>query len=286
VSYRSPSELYRARIYDSEGLEYGFVCGFKLEDEPLIRACIEFPGEVEYPDVEALKQMITDLGYEVTEEIGLEELILIARKEGLKIPYTKSTTIIRLVKGIVKPEEIMLVDTVYRRREMDDMRISIILLNNPREARYRGYKVPYGDASPVKPQRVYGKLVVDVEEGILGWASTIVFGRGGIGLRIDTRFTRSGRINYDDFINRLKTVEIGTHDKLIHKIQFSGVIDLSWYGLIWEKLEEAEASPNACRILNESVELEPYYVEYRDIEWKNIIRINDIVLTRISGSEK
>ncbi len=283
MSYRSPSELIGGRIYDSEGLEYGFICGFDLEDEPLIKACIEFPGEVEYPDVEALKQMIADMGYEVTEEMGLEELVLIARREKLRIPYKKAPKRIVLVKGLVKPEEVFLADVVYRKRIYEDVRTPVIILDNPREARYRGLNIPYGEVSPVKPSRIYGKLVVDLDEGILGWVKTIVFGRRSIGLRLDTRFSRSGRINYDDFINRLKTVEPGTYEKITRWFSFEGLIDVSWYGDLRRGLEEAGALDKALQILNESVELEPYYIEYRDIEWSKITRINDIVLTRIKG---
>ncbi len=279
--FLSPGELYKGLIIDSEGLEYGFVCDVDLSDEPVIRACIEFSGEGEYPDVESLKQMISDLGYEVSDDTGLEELVLIARREGLKIPYTRASTRIRLVKGIIKPEEILVVDTIYKYRVMDDMKTTVIVLNNPREARYRGLKTPYGEVKPVKPSRVIGKLVVDLGEGILGWIETIVFGCGGIGLRINTRFSRGGRINYDEFLNKLDNLNPEIGEKIRKKIQYSGFIDVSYYGEIWRILEEINAPDNAFKLLNESVELEPYYIEYRDIPWNTITRINDIVLTKM-----
>lgn len=280
--YYSYREIVSAKVYDSEGLHYGYVCGLNLTSKPELKICIEYNIGDRIPDIESLKKRLREKGFEIPEDISLEDLVLTARNEGLEIPYIEIEKRIDFVKSYVELSEVSVMDTIYRKGIDYDWRVSVIVLNKPREAIYRGYPLPHGVPYLEQIEKTIGKLVVSLSEGIIGFVEDIVFAPNDIGLRINTCNYRRGSINWSSFLTLFKTRGFEEHyNMLIKELGSVDKLDISQYGYIVYTLRKIKAPFEAFNLLNNAIEFEEEIVEkYRDISWKNVLKTSDIVIIK------
>ncbi len=280
MSFFSYKEIVNAGIYDSEALYYGSVCGYELKEKPEIKACLTFNIGERIPNVDELKKMLREKGLEVPEDITLEELVITARSEGLEIPYVEVESKISMVKGYVKLEDIVLIDTVYRPGPGYNWRVAVIVLNKPREALYRGLPTPYNKPYIEYAEKTLGKVVVSLSEGILGVVEDIVFAPNNIGLRIEATNYRRGTIFWNNFLALLKTRGYSEHAELLEKnIGSHEKLDIRYYGYIMDLFDKYKAPAEAYTLLNNNIEFEEEIIEkYRDLSWKKILRVGDIII--------
>lgn len=281
-TYYSIPELLGSLIYDSEGLFYGYVCGVEIQATPLIMGCFKFKATEIVPDIETLKQILVEKGLEIQPDMGFEELILLARSEGIKIPTKTLNRRVELVKGRIPINEVKLIDIVYKAKDPYDLKFGVVLLNTPRETKYRELKPPLGEPLIERAKYVEGKPVVSLSEGILGWCSGVVVGTKGLGLRVHSKIFRDGYINWANFISSLElTGYMEVYKKLVKKYDPTKYFKLSLrkYSEIHRFLEEITAPGQIFELLNENVEfLEVGIEEYTDVGWDKIIKINDVII--------
>jgi len=274
LKFYSCEELSGAEVYDSLGLLYGYVCGIDYGgEEPLVRVCVKFRAEDLMPDTAKLAEVLKSKGVEVRGE-PLEVLVTLARKHGLDIPYRAVEKSIEVVKGFVKPGEIALIDSVpegLRKRV-------VVLLNNPREARYRGRSTE-AVKPPAKPEYVVGKLVVSLREGVVGYATAIVIGPGEPGLRVK-RPLSSGYIAWLKYASDVKAARPDLYEKiarirdpLVHRR-----VSLSEYESLAEVLKRSGVPEEYVSMLEKYVEAEEGQELYTDIPWSRVKVANDIVI--------
>lgn len=280
MSFFSYKEIIRAKIYDNEALYYGNVCSYELKDKVKIKACLTFNIGDRVPDINNLKKLLEKKGLEVPEDISLEELIITARNENIEIPYIEVESRVDMVKGFIDLKDIALIDTIYRPGSSYDWRIAIIVLNKPREALYRGLPVPYNKPYLEYAEKTIGKIAVSLSEGILGVVEDIVFAPDELGIRVEVSSYRRGLIYWNNFLALLKTRGYEEHAKLLEKdIGSHEKLDIKYYGYITDLLDKYKAPVEAYTLLNNNIEFEEELLEkYRDISWKKILRIGDIVL--------
>ncbi|MEM1675996.1 MAG: hypothetical protein QXX35_02790 [Desulfurococcaceae archaeon] len=280
--YYSYREIIDAKVYDSEGLYYGYVCGFNLVNKPELKICIEYNIGDRIPDINSLKKELRDKGFEIPEDITLEDLVLTARNEKIEIPYIEVEKRVDFVKGFIGLNEVSIIDTVYRKTSDNDWRLSIILLNKPREAVYRGYPLPYSNPYLEQIEKTIGKLVVNLNEGIIGYVEDIVFAPNDIGLRLNTCHYRRGSINWSNFLTLIKTRGYQEHyNMLVKEIGDRDKLDISYYGYIIHTLRKIKAPAESFNLLNNTLEFEEVIIEkYRDISWNNVLKTGDIIITK------
>uniref|UniRef100_A0A7C4HBK5 PRC-barrel domain-containing protein n=1 Tax=Staphylothermus marinus TaxID=2280 RepID=A0A7C4HBK5_STAMA len=280
--YYSYREIVDAKVYDSEGLYYGYVCGFNLVNKPELKICIEYNIGDRIPDINSLKKKLRDKGFEIPEDITLEDLVLTARNEKIEIPYIEVEKRVDFVKGFIGLNEVSIIDTVYRKTSDNDWRLSIILLNKPREAVYRGYPLPYSNPYLEQIEKTIGKLVVNLNEGIIGYVEDIVFAPNDIGLRLNTCHYRRGSINWSNFLTLIKTRGYQEHyNMLVKEIGDRDKLDISYYGYIIHTLRKIKAPAESFNLLNNTLEFEEVIIEkYRDISWNNVLKTGDIIITK------
>ncbi|MEM0380709.1 MAG: hypothetical protein QW607_07050 [Desulfurococcaceae archaeon] len=280
--YYSYREIIDAKVYDSEGLYYGYVCGFNLVNKPELKICIEYNIGDRIPDINSLKKKLRDKGFEIPEDITLEDLVLTARNEKIEIPYIEVEKRVDFVKGFIGLNEVSIIDTVYRKTSDNDWRLSIILLNKPREAVYRGYPLPYSNPYLEQIEKTIGKLVVNLNEGIIGYVEDIVFAPNDIGLRLNTCHYRRGSINWSNFLTLIKTRGYQEHyNMLVKEIGDRDKLDISYYGYIIHTLRKIKAPAESFNLLNNTLEFEEVIIEkYRDISWNNVLKTGDIIITK------
>ncbi len=276
VKFYSVEELRNAEIYDSLGLYYGNVCGVEYrEDEPRIKACIIFKAEEAVPDTKRIRELLEAKGVKVGEE-SLEILVLLAREHGLDIPYRVVEKNVEMVKGFIKVAEIKLIDTYSELARKN----TIILLNSPREARYRGRPLKQEKPAP-KPEYIRGKTVVSLREGVLGKAVDIVIGPGQPGLRVK-RFMGGGYIAWLKFLNDLKTISRKYYeilavirDPLIHRR-----ISIEEYDTLVETMRSKGVPEEIIKRLDNYIEASAQQNIYIDIPWSDVEVVNDIIVIK------
>lgn len=275
-------ELLNAKIYDSEALHYGYVCGYEIRNKPFLKACLFFNVGEYVPDVETLRMEIKSKGIEIPEDSSLEDLVAIARSEGIKVPYLVVKSRLEMVKGFIDLNDVAVMDVGYKPELGYECRVAVVVLNKPREAKYRGLDTPINNPTPERLLKIKGKLVVSLSKGILGFADEIVFTPGGYGIRIDSKLCRSGYINYGNIITVLESRGlIEVVNSLKSRIVPRSTVDLRFYGLIYDTLTRFNLGEEYLNLLIENTHFEEEYVdEYIDIGWNNILKIGDIVLVK------
>ncbi len=276
MRFYSIDELMNAEIYDSLGLFYGRVCGIEYRpDSPRIKACIVLEAEDTVPDIDFIKRKLTEKGVSYEEE-SLEFLVVLAREHNIDIPYKTVQRSINLVKGFISPSEVALIDDYIQRTQ----RKTIILLNNPREARYRGRTIQSSKPSPL-PELVNGKLVVSLKNGVLGKAVSIVIGPGEPGLRVRRIGRVSGYIAWLRFLNDVKKKSMELYNKLaeIRDPLIKRRISLEEYDELIEEMRSKGLSSDIISMIDNYIESEEGSGNlYVDIPWSKVRVVNDIVV--------
>lgn len=280
--YYSYREVIDAKIYDSTGLYFGDLCGFSINEKPLLKACLKFNVGDMVPDINRLKGLLEERGLEIPQDLTLEELVLTARNEGLEIPMKKVVSKVEFVKAFIDLDDVLLIDVVYRRVYRGNSRIAVILLKSPREAKYRGLPLPINNPYIELIDKTIGKLVVSTSNGIIGYVSEVVFSPGKVGLRIESENYRSGVILWNNFLSILETRGFSELGNLLrNNIGEHERLDLHLYGYIYHLLETYKAPSQVFELLNSNLEFEELLVEkYQDIEWDNILKIGDIIIAK------
>ncbi len=280
--YYSYRELVEAKIYDNTGLYYGYLCGYSISEKPLLKACIGFNVGDYIPDADKIREMLRSKGLEVPKDLTLEELVLAARNEGIEIPYIEVKKHVDFVKGYIPLEDTVLIDVVYRRVRKGDSRVAVIILNNPREALFRGLPDSINYPRLEYIDKSIGKLVISLKNGVLGYVEEIVFSSEGIGLRINSENYRSGSILWNKFLSLARMRGFGDIvSNLESRIGSSERIDLRSYGYVYSLLKTFNAPETLYELLNESMEFEEIIVEkYIDLSWSDVLRIGDIIVAK------
>lgn len=282
MTYYSFRELVGSKIYDSEGLYYGNVCGYELKERVELKACIELSIGDRIPNVEALKNKLRSMGFDIPEDISLEDLVLAARSERVEIPYVEVERRVELSKGYVDLNDVSVIDVIYRRGSELDWRVAVVILKEPREAIYRGYPLPYSSPYVEAIHKAVNKLVVSLSEGIIGYVEDIVFAPSSVGLRVDSNNYRRGAIMWNSFITLLKARGYEEHSKLLlERVGARDRIDIGYYGYVFDLMRKSKAPAEAYSLLNSSVEFEEEVVErYRDISWNSVLKLGDVVIAK------
>ncbi len=211
--YYSLDELSGARVYDSIGLLYGLVGGFRVEPDDLYVEVVITAGSRErVVDVDGLKKALSKAGVRIGDE-PLEVLVSMAREAGIDIPYQVASERVVMLKGLVPSREVAVAD--YR----DDIEggMGILLLSTPREARYRG--VGGEPRRRLLPEAsIKGKPVISKSRGLLGLAHSYVVGPGGLGLRVSSGEVVSSYVNWLGFLAHVKRVNSSLYNKLAERI--------------------------------------------------------------------
>ena len=263
-------ELMNAEVYDSEALFFGRVCGLTVKNGRVrLKICIMAETDTTYPDYEKLRKI---LGVN-DEETSLEELVALAKEKGLDIPYRRAKKEISLLKSFIEPGEIKLISTA----KTGQTKRTVIILNTPREARYRGRS---SEQEPVlDPDLIKNKLVVSLEKGILGRVKEIVVGPGEPGLRCES-LEKQGEIKWLAFMRKLK--EQG-YKKLYEKLAewrdplLNRRLPLELLGEVKNIIAETKAG-DVLRLLEDYVEESP--LAHHDIPWSSVLKIGDIIIAK------
>ena len=269
LRFYSIDELMNAEVYDSEALFFGRVCGLTVRNGKVrLKICITAETDTIYPDYEKLRKILG-----VKEETSLEELVALAREKGLDIPYCRAKKKISLLKSFIEPREIKLISTA----KTGQTKRTVIILNTPREARYRGRS---SEQEPVlDPDLIENKLVVSLEKGILGCVKEIVVGPGEPGLRCES-LEKQGEIKWLAFMRKLKDQG---YKKLYEKLAewrdplLNRRLPLTMLGEAKRIITESNAE-EVLRLLDEYVEESP--LAHHDIPWSSVLKIGDIVLAK------
>ena len=261
-----PGEYLGAPVYDAEGLLYGRVCGVDYRPLVRLRVCLEPGVEARIPDPEALRRALAERGIEVGEQAPLEELILMAREQGIVVEEVPASRLPRLLKGYIEPHEIAIVDV------MEDGRL-VVLLEEPREARLtgrRGLEQP-----PPDPELVLGKPVISPSEGYLGRAEAITIGAGGIALRTVKRM--GGYLSVGEAAERLRRLGYPGVAEQLQRLAREGSIGPREAEALEEGLRSLGAPGTALEAIRSSMRFAR--VERRDIPWQRLLRLGDAVVT-------
>ena len=266
-----PVEYIGALVYDSVGLLYGRVCGVETSSTIALRICVTVETDSTVPDTEKLRSLLEARDVKVPQDAGLEALVSIARELGLDIPLRLVEEEVELVKSLVEPRGIAVVD----RMEAGQL---VVVLNEPREALFRG--LPGGPAKPrLVPGLVEGKHVVSMSRGYLGTVKTIVIGAGGVGLRVVKKLspyiawfaflTELERRGYTSLARRLAE-EVA--DPLARKR-----LPVSETPRVRSVLDALSAPREAYQLLERSLRYE--HEETHDVEWERVKSVGDAVIT-------
>jgi len=270
LAFYEPEEYRGARVYDSLGLLYGVVCGFEASERVALKACMVVESEAPVPDVERLRSMLLERGAEAPAEAGVEALVAAARRLGLEIPYRAARGRVELVKGLVEPSEIAVVDRV------EDGSL-VVLLSTEREARFRG--LTRRDLPRPRPVDALGKPAISLSRGYLGLVEKLVIGPGAVGLRA---VKKSGP--YLAWFAYLRRLEEKGLRRLAEKLAAEVADPLAErrlpaqrLGEVKEALRRLGAPPEAERILDEALRYER--LERVDVEWGIVRSVADAVVT-------
>ena len=274
--YYLPSEIMGARIYDSIGLYYGLFDGIRVErDMVYLVAVIVAEARERVVDVDRLKAMLVDRGYSVG-GLTVEVLVNMARGEGLDIPYRIAESRVKLLKGLIPSSEVAAVG----RRSVMGGDLTVILLNTPREARYRGLsEAPVKDRFPPE-EEIRGKPVISTSRGLLGIVHGYVIGPGGPGLRVGPGVEEIGYINWLGFLDHVKQVNRRLYEELADSIDpyMNPRIPLS-------RLEGVRSlikgDDRVEKLLDKYIVLRQVKPgSHVNIPWSDVISIGDAIITR------
>jgi len=278
LKFYSEKELLNADVYDLYGLYYGFICGLKYSGgEVYLKICISTKTHKHVPDIEKIIESLRKRGVNVSSDQPIEYLIGLARQYGLDIPRKREMREIELLKSLIKPEEIIVIDK-YLEGYIEKL---FIVLKKPREAIYRGWR-----SEPEKPvpniDYIRGKHVVSLTKGYLGVGREIVVGPGGVGLRIEKISVGLKYIVWIKFLNDLKQRGmLDIYNKLANirdPLKYRR-IDLKEYDRLLEEMEKAGIPRNIIDDIDKYIEVESGRSIYIDLPWNNILYINDIIIT-------
>lgn len=276
--FYSIEELRGALVVDSEALVYGRLGGARFTQAGVfLEVYVEYSVESLAPDKEKLEEALRRQGVRVPET--LEDLVATARSLGLEIPVQKTRVPLRLLKGLVPVEHVELIDlkTVetssgQRRRE------AVVLLSEPREAKYRG--APVGQPPPrhPTPSMVLGKLVVSRTRGILGRVAELVIGPREPGIRVTLTGAAPGYVNWAGLLRRIRREDSEAYEKLASIIDYHREPRI---GL--ERLEEIRSllskhAPRYAGLLDEYIVREERRTGVHDVPWSSVVRLGEIVL--------
>ncbi len=213
MGYYTFEELQGARIYDSIGLYYGVLTGYRVEPDDLyLEVSIVAGSRERVIDVDELARRLRGRGHSVEGE-EVEVLVSLARREGVDIPYRIAQRSISMLKALVPSSEVLVAD--YRRIAGED--VKAILLSTPREALFRGL-----EARPIRgrlpePGRIKGRLVISRSMGVLGYVHGYVIGPGGAGIRAGSR--TSGYVEWLRFLDAVKRIDQDLYKRLVEEIE-------------------------------------------------------------------
>ena len=274
-SFYTIDEVRDALIIDSEGLIYGRVLDVVVEGGLVyLRAYIELNVEDKYVDVDKLVSLLRGKGLRVTGREPLEELVLLARENGITIPYKVVEKPFRLVKGRITLQEVEFIDVKRLSGEL----VKIVLLKSPREARFRGAMVQHG-IPVVEEEKFKGKLVISLERGIIGYASRLVVGGDEPGIRVLKGKGVAGYVNWIKFISTLRKkgyVELAEKLSEVVDPYKESRIPLERLRKVKTFLEEAGEEVN--KLLEECISREEVQIPFEDIAWKDILKMREVIL--------
>ena len=274
-SFYTVDEVKDALIIDSEGLIYGRVLDVVVEGGLVyLRAYIELNVEDKYVDVDKLVSLLRGKGLRVTGREPLEELVLLARENGITIPYKVVEKPFRLVKGRITLQEVEFIDVKRLSGEL----VKIVLLKSPREARFRGAMVQHG-IPVVEEEKFKGKLVISLERGIIGYASRLVVGGDEPGIRVLKGKGVAGYVNWIKFISTLRKkgyVELAEKLSEVVDPYKESRIPLERLRKVKTFLEEAGEEVN--KLLEECISREEVQIPFEDIAWKDILKMREVIL--------
>ncbi len=267
MKYVELDRLRGGKVYDAYGLYYGYICGYEVEENIVLRICVDVDYEKLIPDIEKLKNMLRERGVDA-EESTLEELVATARRLGLDIPFKSVREPLVMVKAIVSVDEVAVVDVT------EDEEV-IIVLREPRQARYRGLT-----AEPRPSLRhAVGKTVVSFTKGYLGKIVAIAIGPGRVALkavRYGLKF-----LSWPHYISSLRAQGLtDLASKLVEEIGDPLVtrrLPVSQLKRVEEALERLRAPRVAFELLAKSVQAEEEHATI--IDWERVKYTGDIVVT-------
>ncbi len=274
--FYSEKELRNSDVYDLYGFYYGYVCGFEyIGGELYIRICIKYSAEDTVPDIEVLKKRFSEKNI-VLKHDDLEYMVIYAREHGIEIPYKVVEKEIVLLKSLIKPSEIAVIDKVS---EPDKY---LILLKTPREARFRGWRSEPSRPAP-KPEYIKEKLVVSITNGLLGIGREIVVAPNMVGLRIERIGRGVGYIQWLRFLSDLRNKGLKDiyrklaeyRDPLLYRR-----LEVTEYSRLVNDLRRIGVPDNIIETLENYIEETSGKGIYLDIPWNNILYINDIVVAQ------
>ncbi len=277
----SEDELRGALIVDSEGLVYGKAGYLKINASGVyIVGLVETRGRSIAVDKDRLVEMLLERGVHVSGSEELEYLVARAREEGLEVPYMEVEGSLEYVKGSIPVSEILWIDKAGLEFDGRREELTVIMLRTPREARYRGIHPQESPMLP-RPEELEGKLVLSLEQGILGYAGEIVVGPGEPGIRVYRRRGSTGYINWLSLTKRLR--EAGYTEIYEALAEFRDPLkhsrlDLSLKQRVEEILRSMKADETAFRMLGESIVRGEEQSIYVDVAWSRVRKVREVIL--------
>ncbi|MFB0501686.1 MAG: hypothetical protein ACETVP_04385 [Candidatus Bathyarchaeia archaeon] len=308
-AYRE-DELLDSVVVDSEGYIYGKVEKIKIkEDEIGLLVYESKPDERTAIDIGTLKEELLKrtklaftaklqrlslpevLAQNIQKEFDLrheepltdQHYIKYAEKLGIEIPYKKVTEERREPKGIVTLREVKTIRVSTIGTAEKSNAIKIILLHNPKEAKFR--KIPVQKTITYRStEMIRDKLVLDASGLAVGYVDSFVLFRNTPGVRIySSKLTDSvslswlsrhlEKIGRPDIIEALKKyfeIERGSH---VYRVRI-------------DDLEDFMRKTKLTFKVPERVFLDRNVKEFvMDVPWDIVHKIGDVVLLRLTLSE-
>jgi len=277
-----PEELRGAVIFDSEGLLYGEVSGVDVEEDGvkiIVSSRLDMGGR--FVDAESLRARLVAAGVPPKGGETLEELVGLARKSGVQVPY-RSGGRLEIVKARMPVEDVLWIDEKVLDVAPYKGRYVVILLRTPREARYRGVR---GSSKPKTPMVniISNKLVLSQSRGLLGVAADVSVGFGEPGIRIYTRRAGETEILWLAYLSSLRREGLM---KLADELY--GLADPYNYprlpgrylARITETLKRLKAPEKAFTLLRNYVQVLEEREIYEDVPWSSVLKVGDAIICR------
>lgn len=255
-----PEEIVGALVVDSEGYVYGRVEEVKVEGNKVtLAASIEVDVGDEVVDEDALRRRLAERGFNV-HSLNLQELVSLAREEGLTPPRKKAERREKIVKGFFPVEEIAWIDKGF-----DEY---IILLSTPREAKYRGIK----EHRKPSYREVKNKLALSISRGFFGVVVGVAIGPGELAIRVSPS---PSMINWLKFTAELRRRGYGRLEEKFSELinpYKNPKIDVRELSKVKEVMENAPKEVN--ELLRECME----WGEYVHVPWRQVLKVGDVVI--------
>jgi len=226
----TPEELADAMVIDSEGYIYGYFEGIEVaEDDVFIKVYEKKMQKKREVDRDKLLEKILEknakgflgrkkpekiideirkvLGLTEKKELSVEDLLEYIKVKGyrLEIPLKEKISEKKYTKGKVSIKEVkgVWIGKAPLPDGQKTVKIKIILLNTPREAKYRG--MPDGARPTYRPlEALKEKMVIGPHGRLLGYVKNFVIGAGIVGLRLSLPSVSKKGVNVRAFANDLK----------------------------------------------------------------------------------